>query len=195
MISQYANSPVFKELNDGLTQSFNDSGVIEDWYNKVFNPKTANPYGLDMWGYILNRSREFEYNGVKYYLKGAQTIGGVSFTAEEMEELYRKVLQITAMRYVGNASIDSINNILNVVFGDQGICYCYNYAPMRIRYVFQFYVNDVLKAVIETLNPHPTGVMTSFEYLPVGEFLGFITGEDDPEDEPYTPFEDGPFYR
>lgn len=175
MISQYANSPVFTSLDSGLINLFDDSLVTNNWYNAVFNIATANAYGLDIWGKILDRSREFVYNGTKYYLKGAQTIGGVSFTDSEMEDLYRKILQLIAMRYIGNASIASINNMLQVIFKNDGKCYCYEYDTMQIRYVFEFYVNDVLKAVIETLNPHPTGVLSSFEYLPLGEYFGFIT--------------------
>ena len=114
MIGQYANSPVFSKLDNSLTTLFNNTALVQEWFDKVFDVTKANAYGLDIWGKILNRSREFEYNGVKYYLKGAQTIGGVHFTEAEMEELYRKVLQITAMRYVGNASVASINNILGV---------------------------------------------------------------------------------
>ena len=159
MIGQYANSPVLVALNNGLTELFDDSQFVENWYNVVFNLKTATGYGLDVWGRILNMSREIEYNGVSYYLQGAQTIGGITFTAEEMENFYRMVLQITAMRYIGNASIYSINSILDVIFSDYGRAYCYEYGTMQIRYVFEFYMNDLLKAMIESLNMHPSGVL------------------------------------
>ena len=195
MIGQYANSPVIVKLDNGLKALFNDEEFCVNWYNVVFNISTATGYGLDVWGKILNRGRNFEYNGTEYYLQGEQTIGGVHFTAEEMENLYRLVLQITAMRYIGNASLDSINSILQTVFKDYGIAYVYEYGTMKIRYVFQFYVNDVLKAIIETLNMHPAGVLTSFEYLPLGEFLGFFNDDTSQADQPYAPFDNKPFYK
>lgn len=195
MIGQYANSPVLVALNNGLTELFDDSQFVENWYNVVFNLKTATGYGLDVWGRILNMSREIEYNGVSYYLQGAQTIGGITFTAEEMENFYRMVLQITAMRYIGNASIYSINSILDVIFSDYGRAYCYEYGTMQIRYVFEFYMNDLLKAMIESLNMHPSGVLTSYEYLPLGEFFGFYNEDSTQQNQPYAPFNVKPFYR
>lgn len=174
MIGQYANSPVLVALDNGLQNLFDDGQFVQNWYNVVFNLKTASGYGLDVWGKILNRSRQFIYNGNEYYLKGEQTIGGKHYTAEQMENFYRLILQITAMRYIGNASIYSINSILNAVFENYGKAYCVEDSTMQIRYYFEFYVDDVLKVVIETLNLHPTGVLVSgYEYLPIGEFMGF----------------------
>ena len=193
LIGQYANSPVMLKLANGLGTLFDESGFIENWYNVIFNLGTAVGYGLDIWGLILNRSREFNYNGVKYYLQGAQTIGNVTFTAEQMENLYRKILQLTAMRYIGNASLSSLNTLLQFIFKEDGECYCLEYeAAMHIRYVFRFYLNDVQKAVIETIDPHPSGVITSYEYLPAGTYFGFIVRQ---EEQPYLPFDNGPFYK
>ncbi|MBO7696951.1 MAG: DUF2612 domain-containing protein [Methanobrevibacter sp.] len=191
LISQYANSPVLKNLASGLNTLFDDSEFVKNWYETVFNLETATGYGLDVWGKILNVGRTFVYNGISYYLGGAQIIDGVSFTAEQMDNLYRQVLQLTAMRYIGNASIASINNMLQFIYG--GKCYCLEYDVMEIRYVFRFYMNKIQKAIIETLNPHPTGVLTSFEYLEPGKYFGFDVQIDG--DEPWTPFDNGPFYR
>ena len=193
VISQYANSPVFLKLANGTQDLFDDSEFVQNWYNVIFNLETATGYGLDVWGKILNRDRRFIYDGVEYYLKGAQTIDNVEFTDEEMENLYRKVLQLTAMRYIGNASIASINKMIQFIF--DGKCYCLEYAPMQIRYVFRFYMNNVQKAIIETLNPHPTGVLSSFEYLPVGEYFGFIVDGKAQDEQPYLPFDNVPFYE
>lgn len=194
MISQYANSPTLVKLENGLKEIFDDSKFVINWYDVIFNLKTATGYGLDVWGKILNRNREFLYNGTLYYLQGQQNIGGTEFTAQQMDDLYRKVLQMTAMRYIGNASINSINNMLNIVFGDQGRSYCYEYGTMQIRYVFEFYMNDLLKAIIETLNPHPSGVLTSFEYLPLQTYFGFNTNTEENQEQAYLPFDNGPFY-
>ncbi|MBO7732877.1 MAG: DUF2612 domain-containing protein [Methanobrevibacter sp.] len=195
LIGQYANSPVMLKLANGLGTLFDDSPFIKNWYDVIFNLETANGYGLDVWGAILNRSREFIYNGNRYYLQGAQTIGGVDFTAEQMENLYRKVLQLTAMRYIGNASIASLNTLIQFIFKDDGECYCLEYGTMYIRYVFRFYLNDVQKAIIETIDPHPSGVESSYEYLPTQTYFGFIVRGVGGTDQPYLPFDNGPFYR
>ena len=61
MISQYANSPRYLELYNGLTDIFSNAKTLEDWYNVVFNIKTATGFGLDIWGEILNQSRLLHY--------------------------------------------------------------------------------------------------------------------------------------
>ena len=195
MIGQYANSPVLVSLDDGLRSLFDDSGFVKDWYDTIINIKTATGYGLDIWGRILNMSREVNYGGTTYYLKGAQTIVGKTFTDSEMEDFYRLILQITAMRYLGNASMYFINNVLAMIWGKYGRAYCVEYGPMQIRYVFEFYLDDVLKAMIESLNMHPSGVITSYEYLPLGDFMGFHVASETQPNQPYTPFDVKPFYQ
>lgn len=195
LVGQYANSPVMLKLANGLGTLFDDSPFIKNWYDVVFNLETATGYGLDVWGAILNRSREFVYNGDRYYLQGAQTIGGVTFTAEQMENLYRQVLQLTAMRYVGNASISSLNTLIQFIFKDEGECYCLEYGTMQIRYVFRFYLDKVKQAIIETIDPHPSGVGSSYEYLPSQTYFGFVVRNVSGLNQPYLPFDNGPFYR
>ena len=65
MISQYANSPNFVKLNTGLEGIFSNAQTLEDWYNIVFNLKTATGYGLDIWGSILNQDRLLKYTNPK----------------------------------------------------------------------------------------------------------------------------------
>ena len=97
MISQYANSPKFVALVNGLRELFNNAKLIKDWFNIVYNIKTAKGFGLDIWGKILNQGRNFTYTdentGVQtdYYLKGELTVDGTYFSAEQVEEIYRKV--------------------------------------------------------------------------------------------------------
>lgn len=210
MISQYANSPVITKLNDGLKEIFNDNNVLVDFYNNVVNPSTATGYGLDVWGAIIGQSREFYYNNSLYILRGAQTIGGVEYSEDDIERLYRTVLQIKALGNIGNFSFANINSMLRTLFKDKGgECYCIqsrrddgSVEPMAIRYVFSFYISDLEKAIVETLNPHPAGVYVTFEYLPSHEFFGFITHQTSGLDEPFTPMSEkdknninGPFYR
>lgn len=205
MLGQYQHSANLMKLDEGLTQAFNDNPMLKDWYNIYFNIGTAKGAGLDWWGKRLNQGRELTYDGDSYYLEGAQTIDGVSYTAEEMENLYRQVLLMKAMSYISNLSMDSINKILSVIFAEQGRCYCeevvdiqggalVHAGTMNIRYVFEFYVSKIFKSIIESgLLPHPTGVGVSFEYLPLGEFLGFFVADE--SEQPYGMFDQNVFYR
>lgn len=65
MISQYANSPVYVKLYNGLMDLFSNAQTLEDWYNVVFNLKTAQGFGLDIWGVILNQGRLLNYKNPK----------------------------------------------------------------------------------------------------------------------------------
>ena len=202
MISQYANSPKFVSLVNGLTDMFNNAQTLEDWFNVVFNIKTANGYGLDIWGSILNQGRLFFYTNPNdgttesVYLKGAQTVDGVNYSSEQIEEIYRSVLFIKAMSNVTNATLASLNNMLQFYYSGRGRVYVIEYGVMEIRYVFEFYVNKLERAIFTSdIMPNPTGVLASFEYIPPHEYFGFFVNGMTAEDQPYAPIDQKPFYR
>lgn len=200
MLSQYANSPKYVALYNGLTELFNNAKTIEDWYNVVFNIKTASGFGLDVWGNILNQGRLFLYedlngNPASIYLQGAQTVDGVAYTAQQTEELYRTVLFLTAMGYITNASLRSMNDMLLYYFADKGRCYCIPYGTMKLRVVFEFYVNGLEKAIYNTAFVSPTGVLLNYEYLQLQRYFGFFVTGIQQEDQPYLGSNQGPFYK
>jgi len=199
-LSQYANSPRFIDLYNNICGLFNNSKTLEDWFNVVYNLKTASGFGLDIWGTILNQGRQFSYeeNGVveNIFLGGEQTIDGITYSAEYMEEMYRMVLFLRALGYITNCTLASLNNLLQYYFADKGRVYVINYGTMEIRYVFEFYASKLEKAIFTTdVLPKPTGVLANFEYIPLGEYFGFyVDGIADPEDQPFAPFDNKPFY-
>lgn len=200
MISQYANSPNFVSLVNGLTGIFSNAQTLEDWYNVVFNLKTASGYGLDIWGAILNQGRLFyyTYNGSteSVYLKGAQIVDGVSYTEEQIEEIYRQVLFLKAMSNITNVTLASLNQMLQFYYQGRGRAYVIEYGTMKIRYVFEFYVNKLEKAIFTSnVMPKPTGVLASFEYIPQGEYFGFFVNGLTAANQPYAPIDQKPFYR
>ena len=202
MISQYANSPKFVSLVSGLTDIFSNSQTLEDWYNVVFNIKTAEGFGLDIWGLILNQGRAFSYvdpisgDTENVYLKGAQTVGGSSYTSEQIEEIYRQVLFLKAMSNITNATLASLNKMLQFYYQARGRVYVINYGTMKIRYVFEFYVNNLEKAIFTSdIMPRPTGVKSSFEYIPLHEYFGFFVNGLTASNQPYAPIDQKPFYR
>lgn len=201
MISQYANSPKFLSLVNGLKSQFDNATLISDWYRIVYNIKTATGFGLDIWGLILNRGRDFTYidpdtSAATYiYLKGAQTIDGTPFTAAQIEDTYRTILLLKAMGNITNASIRSLNDMLQFYFQDRGRMYVYEYNTMEIRYVFEFYCNKLEKSIFKSdVMPKPTGVGTSFEYIPKQSYFGFFVSGVAQADQPYTGFV-STFYR
>lgn len=198
-LSQYANSIKYMALFNNLSYVFNNSRTLEDWFNVVYNLKTAYGYGLDIWGIILNKDRQFYYeeNGtIKYiYLGGEQTIDGKTYSASYMEEMYRMVLFLKVLCCITNCTLASLNSLLQFYFNQR--VYVINYGTMEIRYVFEFYVSNLEKAIFSTeFLPRPTGVLANFEYLPQGGYFGFfVDGINDPTEQSFAPFDNKPFYR
>lgn len=200
-ISQYANSESYTGLFNNLCYMFSNTQTISDWYDVVFNLNTAEGYGLDIWGKILNQGRQFSYNNngtMEYvYLGGEQTIDGITYSAEQMEKTYRLVLFLKALSNISGCTIASLNELLGFYFQDRGRVYVLEYGVMEIRYVFQFYVTKFEKAIFtSSVMPKPTGVLISFEFLPIGDYFGFfVSGLASPTDQPFAPFDNKPFYR
>ena len=198
-LSQYANSERYMGLFNNLCYLFNNSKTLEDWYRVVFNLKTASGYGLDIWGIILNQGRQISYeeNGtiVNIFLGGEQTIDGITYSADYMENMYRMVLFLKALGYITNCTLASLNSLLQFYFEKR--VYVINYGTMAIRYVFEFYASKLEKAIFTTnILPRPTGVLANFEYMPLGEYFGFfVDGLAQPTDQPFAPFDQKPFYR
>lgn len=200
-LSQYANSPKFETLRKELVDIFNQVSTIQSFYDYVFNLKTATGYGLDIWGGILDQDRYFTYYNYgtnQYevvYLKGGQTVDGIIYSDEEIENMYRLILFLKAMSYISNASIAKLNEMLQFYFEGRGLAYVYEYGTMKIRYVFRFYLSNLEKAIFESdLMPNPTGVLVDFEYLPKGAYFGFFVNGKVATDQPYAPMDQKPFY-
>jgi len=200
MISQYANSPKFVALVDGLRAMFNNAKLISDWYNIVYNIKTAKGFGLDIWGRILNQGRSFMYidpdsgTETEYYLQGELTVDGTTFSADEVEETYRKVLFMKAISLITNATDKSLNELIQYYFNGRR-CYVIQYDTMKLRYVFEVPVNKLEKSIFTSgLLPKPTGVGATFEYLPKNSYFGFYVNSRAQDNQYWVPFDNKPFY-
>lgn len=200
MISQYANSPKFVALVEGLRGIFSNAKLISDWFNVVYNIKTAQGFGLDIWGKILNQGRNFTYTnestGVQtdYYLEGELTVDGTYFSAEQVEELYRKVLFMKAMSLITNATEKSLNELLQFYFEGRRV-YVIQYDTMKLRYVFEVPVSKLEKSIFTSdLLPKPTGVGATFRYLPKNSYLGFYVNSREQNDQYWAPLDNKPFY-
>ena len=60
ILSQYANSPTLNRLLSGIETAFSEEKNIQNFYDNIFNIQTANSYGLDVWGQILNVPRQLK---------------------------------------------------------------------------------------------------------------------------------------
>ena len=200
MISQYANSPKFVKLVEGMRSAFNEAQTIEDWFNIVYNLKTASGFGLDVWGLILNQSRLLYYTdeGVEktVYLKGSQTVGGEDYTAEQIEEYYRMLLFFKAFSYITNSTVKSFNDLLRFYFPPEKLVYVQEIGTMAIELNFEFFPTTLERIIFASeLFPKPAGVGLRFRFIPKGAWFGFFDENAAlPEDQPFAPFNHKPFY-
>ena len=57
LLSQYANSPIICQLIESMNECIDPAHSITDYYQLAFNVKTAQGFGLDIWGRIVGVNR------------------------------------------------------------------------------------------------------------------------------------------
>lgn len=174
ILSQYANSPKMISLIQGFAQAVSPDQDIQNFYETVYNISTASGFGLDNWGIILDIPRSIKQDdGKLYYLE---------------DESFRFLLLIRAMANVSTCTIPNLVSILNNMFANRGKCYVFDVGVMKMKYVFDFYLTDEEKAILQLPNipPKPTGVQIEFKEYPSKFTFGFNgTG--------FRPFNQGTF--
>jgi hypothetical protein len=169
---QYDNATNLKALmqlkDDFLT--INVQNFWEDFFSSIFNIKTADSFGLDLWGVTLGVSRP-------QYTNSNDEI--VPFS----DDMYRKLLLARILKYNINGSVASINDYLNFVFENQSVALINNY-DMTVRIMFYSSISPEDLAVIESEDfiPLPTGVKIDYQIIPKNTTFGFdgstLTGFD-----------------
>ncbi|EQC00047.1 hypothetical protein B738_13208 [Photorhabdus temperata subsp. temperata M1021] len=67
ILAQYAASPKLNLLTRSFNAAVSSAEFINTFYDLIWNIDTANTYGLDVWGKIVNVSRRLTVNeNVKY---------------------------------------------------------------------------------------------------------------------------------
>lgn len=128
------------------------------------------------------------------YLQGAQTVNGVPYTDEQIEDLYRTTLFLKAMQNITNATLQSINSMFLEFFSDKGVCFAYEYDVMKLRVVVGFFTTKIERAIFTNLLPKPTGVLMGMEFIEPGQYFGHYVAGYTPEEQPYAPLDQKPFY-
>ena len=175
VLSQYANSSKLNKILSGLEEMIGTETAIENFYNDIFNIQTANTYGLDIWGERLNISRRLKVNGE---------------TIELENRYYRFLLLVKAMSNISNCTIPNLEDILNFLFKERGKVYVFDTGIMTMKYIFDFYLDEMEKAILDLpgIPPKPTGVGLTVVELPKGKLFGFNkTG--------FQPFNQAPMRR
>ena len=174
IISQYGATSTIAQLCRNMGTYIDPATDFNTLYDYVWNVDTAQGFGLDIWGRIVGIGRDLtitidpEYFGFKEALPGVTPFNDQPFYNGEattqtyilQDEPYRKLILAKALRNIADASVPSINNLLNNLFPGRGLCYVKDLGGMAIQYWFEFELDSYEIAIITQSGalPRPAGV-------------------------------------
>jgi hypothetical protein len=198
ILSQYANSPTLTGLIDYFNQWIDPETDLNNFFDFVWNVDTAVGFGLDIWGRIVNVSRNLQIDNPASYLgfdeantgtateTDARPFGqGVfyngppaSTTFALSDDAYRKLIMVKALANITDCTAASLNALLRFLFEGQGRCYMVDTGGMSIRYVFEFNLSPVELSIMTRSSavPRPAGVLVQILQLDPSATFGFNEG-------------------
>jgi hypothetical protein len=181
IISQYANSDVLTTLIGNFNDYLDQTANMENFFDFIWNVNTAQGYGLDIWGKIVDVSRVLRIVGDTRYLGFEQALpdsdpfnqssffAGATLTSNFSlsDAAYRALIFAKALFNITDGSIPSINQILLNLFPNRGNCYVIDNLDMSMIYKFNFILTPVELAIVQQSGalPKPTGVSFTIEQL------------------------------
>uniref|UniRef100_UPI0036DBD299 DUF2612 domain-containing protein n=1 Tax=Photorhabdus sp. RM322S TaxID=3342825 RepID=UPI0036DBD299 len=192
ILAQYAASPKLNSLIRSFNAAVSSAEFINTFYDLIWNIDTANTYGLDVWGKIVNVSRWLTVNENAKYLGFGEAFLSISTTTdpdpfgqapfyavesktktiELSDQMYRKLIMMKAMSNISDCTIPNINRMLVYMFSDSGRAYITDDGNMKMSYVFEFQLSTAELAIVQTSGalPYPAGVGVSIvERIPKNE--------------------------
>lgn len=187
LLTQYANSPIIVGLLEGLNEAIDPSANIEQFYNIVLNLKTAQGYGLDIWGIIVGIGRNvpvdlsddpkmgfYGSDNTPFNVAPFNGSGGKFVSYALPDNLYRKLIIIKAYANILYATAPNINKLLYYIFEERA--YYRIIGGMQAQYVFEFTPTQFERLIIFSLGilPVPCGVSVEYTILNTAKTFGFL---------------------
>lgn len=175
IISQYGNSATITKLILNMNEYLDPRTDFDSFYNFVWNVETAQGFGLDIWGEIVNISREIlvpdapNYFGFNEALPGSYPFAEQPFysgidpatqTYQLSDDAYRQLILVKALANISATNAPSINQLLQNLFAGRGRCYANDTGGMSLRYTFEFLLTPYEFAIMTQSGalPRPAGV-------------------------------------
>jgi hypothetical protein len=202
IVSQYATSPTLVQLIQNMNGYVDPQADFDAFYAFVWNIQTAQSWGLDILGRIVNVSRQINIpgavlnfgfkEGVNYQPFGQAPLyaGTPASTVYSLsDDAYRTLILMKALLNISNNTAPAINRLLQSLFAGRGRCYVQDTGQMQIRYVFEFPLLPYEIAILTQSNvvPRPAGVLAQFSQISAGGIFGFQESKD------FQPFGQGTF--
>ena len=172
--SQYATSKRMRAVIDAFWQAINPKSDIDLLYKKLVNPRTAEGYGLDVWGRIVAIGRSYlavdddtpyfgfdppegvknerlnSFNNAPFY----KTIYGKVRLADPM---FRTYVFLKALINISNSSLAGLNRMVRLLFPDADIQILHT-GTMVLRVLILSPLSESDKAALDNLPWLPAGV-------------------------------------
>lgn len=172
VISQYANSSTLTRLIANMDDYIDPTQNLDAFFDLVWNVDTAQGWGLDVWGRIVDVSRTlsvpgdlnffgFEGAGQPFNQAPFYPGGQISTNFDLTDTAYRTLIFAKALANISDGSIPSINQILLNLFPGRGNCYVIDGLDMTMTYRFEFALSPVELAIVAQSGalPKSTGVL------------------------------------
>lgn len=203
IISQYSSSATIVSLIRDMDEWIDPRADIDNFYNFVWNVETAQGFGLDIWGRIVDIGRDLlipgsnNYFGFDEALPGSYPFGDQPFyngtppaseTYSLQDDAYRKLILVKALANISATVPPAINQLLQNLFAGRGRCYALDLGGMAMRYTFEFLLTPYEFAIMTQSGalPRPAGVGAILIHLDFPTF-GFADG--------FAPFGQGTFMQ
>ena len=183
VLSQYANSPIMMAIINKFNKNIDPSIDIDTFYNNVFNLETAIGFGLDILGRIIGVSRlvSVPTKGIFFGFYGnGEPFGQAPFSDPQQtstktvlsDRAFRSLIMLKALSNISSSDIPSLNAIMNQFFTGRGNVYVLDLLTMKIRYVFEFVLEEYEKTIISQSDilHRPAGVQVDVLYQPSSTF-------------------------
>lgn len=187
-MKQYAASTILNHLIGDRNVYFETSWGNQ-FYDTVWNIDTAQGFGLDIWGRIVDVGRELQVQespkkfgfqtGTDSYLpfnQGAFYSGEYATNTFRLtDNAYRTLILAKALSNISATDCRSLNRVLNNLFPGRGRAYVNDLGSMSIRITFEYFLEPWEKSVLTAsgLMPRPAGVGLSIMELPLPNVFGF----------------------
>lgn len=140
IISQYANSPILITLIEQFAEYLNQAENFDSFFDMMWNILSAQGYGLDCWGRIVNIKRTLPVpNTITLGFTEAGDDDEVGFNQEPFyggipatdnytlsDDAYRALILAKAAFNICDGSIPAINQLLMTLFPGRGNAYVQN---------------------------------------------------------------------
>ena len=172
--SQYATSKRMRAVIDAFWQAINPKSDIDLLYRKLVNPRTAEGYGLDVWGRIVAIGRSYlaveddtpyfgfdPPEGVKN--ERLNSFGNAPFYKQIMgkvrlaDTMFRTYVFLKALINISNSSLASLNQAVKLLFPDADIQILHT-GTMVLRVLVLSPLSESDKAALDNLSWIPAGV-------------------------------------